>query len=211
MEAAEPIIDRRRIRRVSDERILSAAAAEFAEHGFDRASMASIAARAQTSKPTLYANFGTKEELHAAVLRHEAQAFRDTLLATYAQAADAGAREQLRRGTQAVFDLARNRPDGFRLLFAADRTATAGSEFVAQAMHDVDNAVTGLVGANLARSGSPNPRGAQFIATLVVALIRAAAQTAMERDLNLEAASVIAQELAHEGLSRMKTHALGEL
>src|SRR4051794_565944 len=50
--AAKTVTDRRKLRRVSDDRILDAAAAEFAARGFDGASMAAIATRAGTHKPT---------------------------------------------------------------------------------------------------------------------------------------------------------------
>lgn len=43
--------------------ITRAAARVFLEHGFDRASMAEIARRADVSKQTLYSHFGSKESL----------------------------------------------------------------------------------------------------------------------------------------------------
>ncbi|MFZ0088429.1 MAG: TetR/AcrR family transcriptional regulator [Solirubrobacteraceae bacterium] len=49
------------------EHILWTAKDVFLEVGFDRASMDEIAARAQTSKRTLYAHFGNKESLFVAV------------------------------------------------------------------------------------------------------------------------------------------------
>lgn len=50
------------------EHILWAAKAVFLEAGFERASMDEIAARAQTSKRTLYAHFESKENLYLAVV-----------------------------------------------------------------------------------------------------------------------------------------------
>lgn len=48
--------------------ILSAAKDVFLEVGFERASMDVIAARAQTSKRTLYAHFESKEKLYLAII-----------------------------------------------------------------------------------------------------------------------------------------------
>jgi AcrR family transcriptional regulator len=49
------------------EHILLAAKDVFLEHGFERASMDLVAARAETSKRTLYAHFGSKDRLFLAV------------------------------------------------------------------------------------------------------------------------------------------------
>jgi AcrR family transcriptional regulator len=51
------------------ERILDAAAAEFAEHGFARATLADIARRAGIRRPSLLYHFDSKERLYAAVVR----------------------------------------------------------------------------------------------------------------------------------------------
>ena len=50
------------------EHILYAAKTVFLEMGFERASMDVIAARAQTSKRTLYAHFESKENLYLAII-----------------------------------------------------------------------------------------------------------------------------------------------
>lgn len=47
--------------------ILDAATKAFSQHGLRRASMDLIAERAQVAKPTIYAHFGSKDELFAAV------------------------------------------------------------------------------------------------------------------------------------------------
>jgi AcrR family transcriptional regulator len=52
------------------ERILSAAKDVFLEHGFERASMDVIAARADTTKRTLYAHFENKEKLFVAIIEY---------------------------------------------------------------------------------------------------------------------------------------------
>ncbi|MGY2062119.1 helix-turn-helix domain-containing protein, partial [Nocardia gipuzkoensis] len=54
---------RERKKRRTREAILDAAFAMFEESGFDRVSVADIAAAAEVSKPTLFAYFPTKEDL----------------------------------------------------------------------------------------------------------------------------------------------------
>lgn len=51
-------------------RILAAAEAQFAEHGFDAASMSAIAERAGVSKANVFHHFSSKHALYQAVLRH---------------------------------------------------------------------------------------------------------------------------------------------
>ena len=50
------------------QRIIWAAKSMFLEKGFDAANMDDVAARAGTTKPTVYAHFATKEALFAAVV-----------------------------------------------------------------------------------------------------------------------------------------------
>lgn len=51
-------------------RILAAAEAQFAEHGFDAASISAIAERAGVSKANVFHHFSSKHALYQAVLRH---------------------------------------------------------------------------------------------------------------------------------------------
>jgi AcrR family transcriptional regulator len=53
------------------ERIFNAATREFAEHGLAGARIDAIAKRAGANKQLIYAYFGSKEKLFAAVLRHQ--------------------------------------------------------------------------------------------------------------------------------------------
>jgi AcrR family transcriptional regulator len=53
----------------SQERILAAAKAEFAEHGFAGARVNRIAESARANKQLIYRYFGNKEELYAAVMK----------------------------------------------------------------------------------------------------------------------------------------------
>jgi len=59
--------------------VLDAAAAEFAEKGFDGAQVGAIAARAEVSLATVYALFESKEILFESVIEKTAHAIRDTV------------------------------------------------------------------------------------------------------------------------------------
>lgn len=59
--------------------ILHAAVPTFVELGYEKASMDAVAARAGTTKRTVYAHYGSKEELFRAALGRAVQMFRDEL------------------------------------------------------------------------------------------------------------------------------------
>lgn len=61
------------------ERILAAAEALFAEHGFDAVSINAIAEHAEVSKANVFHHFTSKNELYIAVLRHACRQSADLL------------------------------------------------------------------------------------------------------------------------------------
>src|SRR3954471_8702056 len=65
--------------RVSPDRILGAAAAEFAERGYAGARVDRIARRARVNKAMLYYHFGSKQSLYLALLRKTFAAAADGL------------------------------------------------------------------------------------------------------------------------------------
>ncbi len=76
------------------EAIVTAAVAQFRQHGFQRASMDAIAAAAEVSKRTVYNHFPSKDELFAEILLLLFQ--RSTALAERAYSSERPLREQLR-------------------------------------------------------------------------------------------------------------------
>lgn len=67
--------NRGRPRKAIDEALLSAAAEEFLAHGYDAASLDSIAGAAATTKPALYRRYVNKQALFEAALYHLAEGF----------------------------------------------------------------------------------------------------------------------------------------
>jgi AcrR family transcriptional regulator len=70
------------------ERIIWAAKSMFLEKGFDAANMDDVAAKAGTTKPTVYAHFATKEALFAAVVELVRGLYLDKLKEPSAYAAE---------------------------------------------------------------------------------------------------------------------------
>ncbi|MFD4528608.1 TetR/AcrR family transcriptional regulator [Streptomyces sp. NPDC058470] len=93
--------------KATKERILAAAAAEFAQHGMAGARVDRIAAEAKANKRAIYEYFGDKNKLFAAVL--------ERLMADLAQAVPPGD-EDLPAYAERLFDYHRAHPEALRLL-----------------------------------------------------------------------------------------------
>ncbi|MGW1743558.1 TetR family transcriptional regulator [Nocardia sp. NPDC001965] len=90
------------------ERILTAAASEFAAHGIAGARVDRIAATAKANKRAIYDYYGDKKALFAAVL--------ERLMTDLAQAVPPGDDVDLGAYASALFDYHRAHPEGLRLL-----------------------------------------------------------------------------------------------
>lgn len=99
--------------------MLDAAVVEFARLGFHDASMEDIAARANVSKPMVYAYLGTKEDLFVACLRREATRLMQAIVDVVD--AELAPDEQLWRGMRAFFALVASNRDGWTVLYRQGR------------------------------------------------------------------------------------------
>lgn len=212
MSPSEQLSDRRRVRRVSDERILDAAVVEFAANGFAGASVQAIAHGARTTKATIYANLGDKDRLYQAVIDREANAMRTMLLDAYAGVTDEALSQQLEAGIAAIFTFASERPAGFRLLLGgfADE---AGEESTVQAVYtDIVEAVSELVRPHLARAGVDSPNACALMASMLVGMFRSAATAAiLDHGMDPEAAAAVTRSLAYNALRGLDVELLARL
>ncbi|MEU6083722.1 TetR/AcrR family transcriptional regulator [Streptomyces sp. NPDC047108] len=108
------------IGRPSDEDMLDAACTVFAELGFRAATMDAIAARGGTTKPTLYAHFGNKDDLYRRCTEWSAESLGAQLTAAFASAAELPLEGQIRAGMTALFGYAAQHPPKFLLIFGTD-------------------------------------------------------------------------------------------
>jgi AcrR family transcriptional regulator len=103
--------------RPTDDELLDAARAVFAEKGLKSATMDAIAERANSTKPTLYAHFGDKLALYRATVGREGVALRRWLVEAY-EASDGSTLDQrVHNYVMAMFGFATAQPDSFRMLF----------------------------------------------------------------------------------------------
>ena len=147
--------------------LLDAALSVFATRGFRASTMADVAAAAGTSRPTLYAHFGSKEALFAQVLDREADVCREWLFARYDAAKTLPMLEELAEDIAALFDYVEAHPDGFRLLFGSQSAAEA-TAVRARLQGEITRQVAELLHANTSPGrGRPGRTEGQLAATIV--------------------------------------------
>ncbi len=172
---------------MSRERLLAAAAQEFAEHGYRAATVQGIATRAGTTKPTMYAHFGDKESLLVACLRYEADAARTYLLEQYHAAEGLSGSAQTEADVLALFDYARDRPHGFKLLMDITEIGpTAGIR--EQLLDDITTVLAEQLRPRLADPSS-TARARLIAAMAIGAVVHAARQTALDTEADGTAAT----------------------
>ncbi len=93
------------------ERLLRAAALEFAESGYAGASSESISRRAGMSKATFYEHFANKEECILALFDMGAQLVQDAMAQAAGNAPTGDAKERLKAGTRAFLGALAEHPD----------------------------------------------------------------------------------------------------
>ena len=125
-----------------------------------------LAAAAKTTKPTLYARFGSKEQLYERIVRREADAFMTHILDSYDLPATLTVHETVERSVAAWFEYLDVHAGVLHLLFAPDRSAAA--QEIAEEVEV--RIITGLMQAierTITSSGRSTPVGSRFLASMV--------------------------------------------
>ena len=164
--------------------------------------MATIATRAGTTKPTLYARFGAKDALFAATVRREHRLLSERLFAAYDSGADEPFRRRLRRWNAAGFEFVRERPDGYRLSSEAERHPSAAT-IVQQAIDErIDRIAQLVVGV----SGHPDGVGARLVAAMIVGTHRWCAHEAVRHpELSLDDVAALCESFLYGALRSLDT------
>lgn len=191
--------------KVADDRMLDAAASVFAAEGFTSASMTTIAASAETTKPTLYARFGSKEELFGAAVEREYELLKKRLFSAYAAAAQAPFAERLRGWVGAYFDFARDRPAGFKLIAEGERHPAAAA-IIERTRDDIIDRIAALIATV---SGRPRARSARAVAAMISGLVSRCAQDAVARGLDLDDAARLCESFLYPALRSLDLDLMG--
>ena len=155
MEAPRRLLSRPERQQV----ILRGAARAFATAGFTATSMDDVAAASGITRLILYRHFGGKEDLYRAVLIRVSERLEEEFLA----GVRAGERVI---GLRALLAVAREDPDGFRLLW---RHAAREPRFAAYAKDQRERAVA-VARANIGQSGL-DPSLSEWAAEVIVSYL----------------------------------------
>jgi AcrR family transcriptional regulator len=193
--------------RPTDGELLDAALAVFAEVEFTAATMDAIAHRADCTKPTLYAHFGSKDALYDEVVRRETDNLGAQLQQSYEAAADQRPREAIKITVAAFFDYAASKPDGFRLLFGdSNAIATPRGRALLEAATD------GLARLAERTVGAPELHfSADMIAAMGIGVCIRGAYQALHDGLDLQAAGELAASYIEAADTGLDSRLLGLL
>jgi AcrR family transcriptional regulator len=186
-----------RRKRISDEQLLDAACAEFARAGYEPARMDAIAKTAKTTKATLYARFGTKEELFKATLTRESDLLRERLLHAYSLDPTIQLPERLDAYVDAYFEFGAQRPDGFRLLFMDDGGSAAAVQSTVR--EEITTRIAALIAAELGQRQPTN--GDRVLAALIIGATHYGAGAAAANGIPIAHAATITKHFLLAALS----------
>ncbi|MFC9894273.1 TetR/AcrR family transcriptional regulator [Nocardia sp. NPDC127579] len=161
-------------RRPTDDQLLDAARVVFAASGYRRASMEAIAREANSTKPTLYAHFGSKEELFGRLFRREADIMEAALLPVYADLPGRPLREMLEVALGAAVRYGLAHPEGARVVAIAINGRGPEPTLGRALLERLIDAIAGVVEETLRREGrDPGPLGRMIAAMIWGAAIEA--------------------------------------
>jgi AcrR family transcriptional regulator len=171
---------RPRLASIEDRRatIIRAATGAFARDGVDGASIESIAAAAQVTKPSLYEIFPSKDALYEAAVGIEVDRLAAMVSRAYEQTPTASLQDRTRDRVAAVFAYANESPDGVRLLLAVENGQR--SEALGRRMEGVRSAVieglAEVMRRDFARAGIEAGPSLDILAAVAVELTLTAAE-----------------------------------
>lgn len=153
--------------RPTDEELLTAACSVIVEVGDERATMAMIAERGGTTRATLYAHFGSREALIERARTREVTDFLEWMYAVYDESEDMAYGARARYTVRKLFDYARDRPDGVRLLLGRREDGPgAGARLYA----GLEPRIAERLRKNYAEQGATIGSGADTLASLLLVI-----------------------------------------
>jgi AcrR family transcriptional regulator len=177
--------------RFTDDDLLDAALGVFGASGYQAAQMSEIAERAATTKPTLYARLGSKDEIYVKVLEREADMLKARLVEAYKQAATLPLHELVKLSVRAFFDFARDRPAGFDLVFRSE-PGGPGPGIGRRMVQEVIDHIAELTAAVITRSGRKPGISVNLLAAADAGVAIKTCQYALDNGYDLEAVEALA-------------------
>ncbi|MFJ9085534.1 TetR/AcrR family transcriptional regulator [Streptomyces sp. NPDC102384] len=195
-------------RRFDADQLLDAARAVFHAEGYAAAQISDIARRAGTTKPTLYARLGNKEEIYLHVVRREAEIFRAWIADAYAQGGGLPLTELAQIGMDPLFRFAAERAAGFDLLFRGERTGDQPGTLRRDVVNGVTEQLTGLIRRRQESFGPDLGAAADALAAACVGVALQVCEHSIDHGVDLDAAHRIAARFVENAFRNLS---FGEL
>ncbi|MGC4962803.1 TetR/AcrR family transcriptional regulator [Gordonia sp. DT218] len=189
-------------RAVREQQMLDAAVKVFSENGFREASMDSIAAEAEISKPMLYLYYGSKDELFSACIERESGRFIEAMSVGFDPSLRQ--REQARTVVKEFLRYVDENRQSWKVLYRVAVGTASFSHFVSDSRARVTEMVTELIRAGTTVEGA---RDIDFELT-AVALVgagEAVADRITEGDVDLDTATDLLVGITWRGLKGVGT------
>ncbi|KQU45066.1 hypothetical protein ASG84_12515 [Rhodococcus sp. Leaf278] len=171
-------------RRPSDDELLDAARDVFADVGYRDASVAAIARRGGTTKPTLYAHLGNKESMYQRVVGREMILMQTSLFSVYDTLDVGDVGSAVRVAVTAGMQYAAQHPASFALLMSANDPGSPTADMINAVYREFAVRIAQLIDQTLAARNdsarTPVPGAVtRTVATMVVATGLEAARYAL--------------------------------
>jgi len=150
--------------------IMAAAIEQFADHGFDAASMEEIATGASVTKPIIYRHFSSKRSLYLELLREVGEQLTHDI--ETATAAVDPPHDRLRAGVVAFFDFVQHHRSAYLLLFGG--RGQQDDQFQ-QVIDDIQLRIAELVASRV--SGVEDDTYRAFVSFALIGLAHGAARS----------------------------------
>ncbi|MEU2249631.1 TetR/AcrR family transcriptional regulator [Streptomyces sp. NPDC019224] len=197
-------------RRFDEDHLLDAARAVLHAVGYSAAQLTDIAQRAGTTRPTLYARLGSKEQIYRRVIKREADVFRAWIVEAYDQGADLSLTQLARMGMDPLFRLAAERSEGFGLLFLGDRTGDHPTSLRRQVLGAVTEQLACLIERRRESFGPALGPTAEALAAACVGVAIHVCEHAIDRGDDLEGARQLAARFVANAFHNLDFDALAD-
>ncbi|HEU5028276.1 MAG TPA: TetR/AcrR family transcriptional regulator [Spirillospora sp.] len=179
-------------RRFEEGHLLDAARAVFYAEGYASAQVADIARRAGTTKPTLYARLGNKEQIYLHVVQREAEVFWEWVADAYEKGSLLPLAELAEIGMEPLFRFAAERVEGFNLLFRGDKTGDRPATLRREVVNGVTDQLTALIERRQKTFGPDLGINADALAAACVGVALQVCEHTLDRGGDLDAAQHLA-------------------
>lgn len=190
-------------RRFDEEHLLDAARAVFHADGYAQAQTADIAKLAGTSRPTLLARLGNKEQMYLRVVEREAITFQGWIADAYHAGRVAPLHELADIGMRPIFAFAAQRAAGFDLLFRGDRTGERPAVLRRDVIEGVTRQLTELIEHRVETFGSALGRHVATVASACIGVAVHVCEHALDHGDDLPQAQRIASAFVENAFRQL--------